>query len=69
MQFSISLNIHLIDIDAIPGSQVEYCEKKRGLLEKITIKQMNSLSCTEFSEEYEMGPCQVLSLGQKNVWH
>ena len=36
-------------------SLVEFQEKK-GLLEKITIKQINSLSYTEFSEEYENDP-------------
>ena len=35
------------------------------LLEKITIKQINSLSYTEFSEEYENYPQQVVSFGEK----
>ena len=38
-----------------------------GLLEKITIKQINSIFCTEFSEEYENYPCQVVSLGEKKL--
>ena len=37
------------------------------LLEKITIKQINSLSYTEFSGEYENDPCQVVSLGEKKL--
>ena len=34
---------------------------------KITIQQINSLSCTEFPEEYENDPCQVVSLGEKKL--
>ena len=49
-------------------SPVEFHEKI-GLLEKITMKQMNSLSCTEFSEEYEMDPRQVVCLGKKKLGH
>ena len=37
-----------------------------GLLEKFTIKQINSLSYAEFSQEYEMEPCQGVSLGDKS---
>ena len=34
---------------------------------KTTIKQINSLSLTEFSEEYEGDPCQVVALGEKKL--
>ena len=37
------------------------------LLGKITIKQINSLSYTKFSEEYENDPCQVVSFGEKKL--
>ena len=38
-----------------------------GLLDKIPIKQLNSLSYTELSEEYENDPCQVVSFGEKKL--
>ena len=38
-----------------------------NLLEKITIIHINSLSYTEFSEEYENDPCQVVSFGEKKL--
>ena len=37
-----------------------------GLLEKITVKQINILSYVEFPQEYEMDPCQAESLGEKS---
>ena len=37
-----------------------------GLLENFTIKQINSLSYAAFSQEYEMDPCQGVSLGEKS---
>ena len=37
------------------------------LLEKNTIKQTNSLSSTELSEEYEIDPCQVVPFGEKKL--
>ena len=37
------------------------------LLEKITIKQTNSLSYTKFSAEYENEPCQVVYFEEKKV--
>ena len=46
-----------------PNSPVEF----EILLEKITIQQLNSLSYTEFSEEYEEDPCQVVSFGEKKL--
>ena len=48
-----------------PSSPVEF-QEKIGLSEKITIKQINSLSHTELSEEYENDPCQVVSYGGKS---
>ena len=33
---------------------------------KITIKQIMSLSYAEFSREYEMRPCQAVSLGENS---
>ena len=39
----------------------------KHLLEKFAIKQKNSLSYTEFSEEYENNPSQVLSFSGKEV--
>ena len=38
-----------------------------GLLEKTTNKQINSLSYTEFSEEYENDPWQVVNFGEKKL--
>ena len=46
-----------------PYSPVEF----EILLEKITIKQINSLFYAEFSEEYENDPCQVVSFGEKKL--
>ena len=37
------------------------------LLKKITIKQINSLSNTEFSEEYENYPWQVVTFWEKKL--
>ena len=36
-----------------------------GLPEKIPIKKINNLSYTEFFQEYEMDPCQAVSLEEK----
>ena len=37
------------------------------LTEKFTIKQIDSLSYAEFSQKYEMHPCQVVSRGEKKL--
>ena len=37
------------------------------LLAKFTIKQINSLSYTELSEEYENDPWQIVSFGEKKL--
>ena len=48
------------------SSSVEFQKKKTGLLEKTTIKQKIFLSYTEFSEENENDPCQVVYFGKQN---
>ena len=45
-----------------PNSPVEF----EILPEKITTKQINSLSYTEFPKEHENDPCQVVSFGEKS---
>ena len=47
-------------------SPVEF-QEKIGLMEKITIKQIYSLPCTEFSVEYENNSCKVVSFGGKKL--
>ena len=49
--------------EVVTYSPVEF----QFLLEKITIKQIFTVSYTEFSEENENDPCQAVSLEQKKL--
>ena len=69
-RLKIPRNIHMKNQENTKGASVlgTYSPVEfEILLEKITIKQINSLSYTEFSEECENYPQQVVSFGEKKL--
>ena len=52
---------------AICAAQLRHLRHTDTPLEKITIKQLFSVSYAEFSEENENEPCQIVSLGKKKL--